>query len=230
VLANGNGTTVWQAKNNAFDRSIFSTSIGDMNIGFPGQYFDAEYGLYYNWNRYYDPMIGRYTQSDPIGLAGGINTYAYVGGNPISFVDPMGLDRWGGSSGSLIVASGGSLSLYGAGGNSVLGSSGYTSGVGGSTDFTARNVGPIPPGGYTLNTSEISAGGFLRSLTGDWGSHRAPLHPDASTNTYGRDGFFLHGGRRPGSKGCIDVGQSDATLFPQLIGIGGTIPVFVGRQ
>lgn len=57
---------------------------------FPGQYYDSETGLHYNYFRDYDPSTGRYIESDPIGLAGGLNTYTYAGGNPLIYADPTG--------------------------------------------------------------------------------------------------------------------------------------------
>ena len=63
----------------------------EFNLRLPGQYFDKETNTHYNYFRDYDPGIGRYVESDPIGLQGGINTYLYAGANPTSRVDPRGL-------------------------------------------------------------------------------------------------------------------------------------------
>ena len=62
------------------------------NLRFPGQLYDKETNLHYNGYRDYDSQSGRYTQSDPIGLNGGLNTYGYVGANPLAFIDPFGLE------------------------------------------------------------------------------------------------------------------------------------------
>jgi RHS repeat-associated protein len=70
-----------------------TTGISEIayNVRWPGQYYDKESGLHYNYFRTLDPRTGRYTQPDPTGLGGGWNKFAYVGGNPLNWVDPLGL-------------------------------------------------------------------------------------------------------------------------------------------
>src|SRR6266850_1424379 len=65
------------------------------NLRFSGQYFDRETNLAYNYFRDYSPEVGRYIQSDPSGLRAGLNTYAYVGGSPLQWTDPYGLEGQG---------------------------------------------------------------------------------------------------------------------------------------
>jgi RHS repeat-associated protein len=109
-LTQADGQVVWQWAYSAFGDeqpttaakrftsemttpSTGSTSIADVtfNLRYPGQYFDKETNLHYNYFRTYAPSTGRYTQGDPIGLDGGWNRFAYVDGNPLSYTDPEGL-------------------------------------------------------------------------------------------------------------------------------------------
>ena len=83
------GSTVWAWESGAFGKET-PTGSATVNLRFPGQYFDSETGLHYNWNRYYNPATGRYVSSDPIGLAGGLNTFGYAGQSPVVSDDPEG--------------------------------------------------------------------------------------------------------------------------------------------
>ena len=107
--------TVWKAGKDPFGNAAPTIELVTNNIRFPGQYYDAETGLHYNWNRYYDPKTGRYVTSDPIGLQGGLNTFGYGYQNPNKYVDPDGRLAWvliplfGGGSGTGTLIGGGAL-------------------------------------------------------------------------------------------------------------------------
>ncbi len=97
LASDANGTIVWRMDGDAFGNGNVDgnpdrdNQYVQVNLRFPGQYYDSETGLHYNWNRYYDPKTGRYITSDPIGLEGGLNTYLYVEANPGKLSDPLGL-------------------------------------------------------------------------------------------------------------------------------------------
>jgi RHS repeat-associated protein len=113
LLTDENQTIVWQTEYTPFgEATINEDPDGDgtaveFNLRFPGQYFDKETQTSYNYYRTYDPKLGRYIQSDPIGLEGGVNTYGYVSGNPITRFDPFGLVEWHGTQTTLAAGEGG---------------------------------------------------------------------------------------------------------------------------
>ncbi len=97
AITNSNGAVVWKATYDPFGQAAVNDDVAgtgkhtSMNLRFPGQYFDAESGLHYNYFRDYDPSTGRYLESDSIGLSAGMNTFSYGGRNPLSRTDKYGL-------------------------------------------------------------------------------------------------------------------------------------------
>ncbi|EOB7510463.1 RHS repeat-associated core domain-containing protein, partial [Providencia stuartii] len=99
ALTNSDGHLVWQGQYGVWgnlQRQARPTGEfnSEQNLRFQGQYFDKETGLHYNTFRYYAPDLGRFTQQDPIGLAGGLNLYQYAP-NPLTWIDPWGLSACG---------------------------------------------------------------------------------------------------------------------------------------
>ncbi|MBV8566123.1 MAG: RHS domain-containing protein, partial [Methylobacteriaceae bacterium] len=91
AMTDKNATIVWSAVYKPFGEVLSITGTPVMNARFPGQWFQLETGLHYNWHRHYDPTLGRYLQPDPLGFVSGSNVYSYVRQNPLRATDRFGL-------------------------------------------------------------------------------------------------------------------------------------------
>ncbi|MFJ8186185.1 RHS repeat-associated core domain-containing protein [Streptomyces sp. NPDC096105] len=90
-LVSSEGEIAWQARATLWGNTMWNRSANAYTpLRFPGQYFDPETGLHYNVFRHYDPETARYVSGDPLGLAAGLNPFAYVS-NPLTWSDPLGL-------------------------------------------------------------------------------------------------------------------------------------------
>ncbi|WCE05419.1 RHS repeat-associated core domain-containing protein [Pseudoxanthomonas sp. JBR18] len=188
-----------------------------LDMRFPGQRFDAATGLNYNYFRDYEPTTGRYSQSDPIGLDGGISTYAYAGGSPISNIDPLGLATcyYGISEGELFCVpdsteNGAPFAIKAASGNN--GSGLRCKNNPRCTDLANR--GPIPQGDWKW------VPGYTAKPNG------RVLAPMPGTEDYGRDLFRSHScanafgaslGPKFCSEGCVTGSASDIRSLNKLL-------------
>ena len=94
ILTNDSQAIAWKAVYTPFGEAVPSIQTVENPFRFPGQYYDPETGLHYNYFRYYNPQTGRYITPDPIGLEGGINLFTYVASNPMNWIDYFGLVTW----------------------------------------------------------------------------------------------------------------------------------------
>lgn len=213
AITDGN-TVIWRWESDPFGSTAAQEDPdGDLtvftyNLRFPGQYYDQETGLHYNYFRDYDPSIGRYVESDPIGLEGGANTYGYVSQNPASAVDFFGLAEC-----RYYIAEHSIVCTSNDGTTTISHSEGISSGLGeceNNPDCSSRPFeGPIWPGVFHMfPNTKPDREGWWALQSGFW-------VPKLSGALYKagliRAGANLHLGRF--SQGCItfDVENAAAT-------------------
>ncbi|MBL1153096.1 MAG: L,D-transpeptidase family protein [Armatimonadetes bacterium] len=207
-LTDTNQSTTDTRQYDAFGLLTNSSGSTPTPFGFAGAWGyqeDPDSGLKLLGHRYYDPSTGRFLTRDPV--KDGRNWYGYCAGNPQVLLDVAGLDT--------LIFNGRKLKHYSSDGK-LIGTYPARSGMPGSTvsDQDKKNVGPIPEGSYYIKKWQVQRESYW---PGDWwrdefypggtnfGERRVPLYACPETETYGRDGFFVHGGSRPQTAGCIQV-------------------------
>jgi len=190
-MTDASGTIVWAADYKPFGEATITVSTITNNLRFPGQYFDAETGLNYNYFRDYNPVIGRYIEADRIGLRGGINLYSYVGNKPVRFIDPWGLTTV--QVGVTVNGQLGPFSFTGSAGIAVDGSGNvgvYSTGGGGAGAGTAVSGGVSVSASNAQTINDLSGPFNQVSLGGGWGPNASG---DAFTGS-SPNGVVLGGG------------------------------------
>jgi RHS repeat-associated protein len=230
---NASQTVTATKRYDAFGLQVASTGTWKSPFAYGGPWGYQEdgdaYGLKLLGHRYYDPSLGRFLSRDI--AKSGRNWQNYCANSPVSCVDPQGLAYW--------LFDGKNLTLISDNGKRrrVVAVIPAVSGKPGSTgrDSNRRDYGPLPNGEYYLDPREIGRSSWLPfgndyfPFWGDWENCRVALHPKRRTNTFGRSGFFIHGGTEMGSAGCIDVGPNDERVIDlvQVWGGGASMTVIV---
>ena len=184
LVTDKTAAVVWEGVYSPFGEAKEVVSEIENNLRFAGQYLDRESGLHYNYFRTYDPETGRYIESDPIGLKGGLNTYSYVENNPVMKIDPRGLLTGQiGLSGSINIGGPVGVSItagigvaiddngevaiyYHGGGGAYTGSPGISGGVQGTVtnaDTICDLKGPFDYGSASV---DVGIGGSLDGVRG----------------------------------------------------------------
>jgi RHS repeat-associated protein len=232
VVNAATGAVVQRVESDAWGNVLSDSNPGFQPFIFAGGMFDNDTRLTHFGFRDYDSSSGSWLSPEPLlqspmyvrrmaqsGMS--VPTYSYALNNPVRYVDPDGRTAltFYSSVGQLYVdPETPGLSPYTIGATSGGGKS-ATSCMNNQSCAGKADEGPIPEGYYELSTTELAQGGgpgyllLLNALKGDWGSFRVPLR---ETQSYGttpwhgwsspRSNFSLHGGRKPGSWGCVDVG------------------------
>jgi RHS repeat-associated protein len=230
VITDENGVGVWEATYRPFgEAQVDPNSRVVNNCRFPGQYYDQETGLQYNYFRDYHPGIGRYVEPDPIGLEGGINLYAYCFNDSVNLIDPSGQF---GAPGIVIGAASGALAGFAAGmqsGKLWAGIVGGTAGgiIGGAIGFAFPPASSVV-GGMIGGAVAGASGGAVGGMVGKRLSDPNASNKEMFIATAKGAGIGLLTGGTAGGLGTAALGAGATALTADLAGTMASTPIAMG--